>query len=85
MQIGYLLYSPGLSKPNCSHAEPQTALKFPILEKDNITGLKDYRPVALISVIMKTFEQLILAHLMSISDSLLDHLQFAIYSLPKMP
>jgi len=37
----------------------------------------DYRPVALTSVIMKSFERLVLAHLKDITGPLLDPFQFA--------
>ncbi len=43
----------------------------------DITGLNDYRPVALTSVVMKSFEKLVLAHLKDITGPLLDLLQFA--------
>ncbi len=43
----------------------------------DITGLNDYRPVALMSVVMKSFEKLVLAHLKDITGPLLDLLQFA--------
>ncbi|KAI5102804.1 gastrula zinc finger protein XlCGF28.1-like [Silurus meridionalis] len=36
---------------------------IPVPKKPSITGLNDYRPVALTSVVMKTFEKLVLAHL----------------------
>ena len=41
------------------------------------TGFNDYRPVALTFVVMKSFERLVLAHLKSITETLLDPLQFA--------
>ncbi|KAF7651506.1 hypothetical protein LDENG_00110210, partial [Lucifuga dentata] len=41
------------------------------------TGLNDYRPVALTSVVMKSFEHLVLSHLKATTDPLLDPLQFA--------
>ncbi len=50
---------------------------IPIPKKSKITGLNDYRPVALTSVVMKSFEKLVLAHLKDITGPLLDHLQFA--------
>ncbi len=50
---------------------------IPILKKPSITGLTDYRPVALTSVIMKSFEKLVLAHLKDITGPSLDPLQFA--------
>ncbi|KAK3542855.1 hypothetical protein QTP70_005441 [Hemibagrus guttatus] len=50
---------------------------IPIPKKPKITGLNDYRPVALTSVVMKTFERLVLAYLKNITGPLLDPLQFA--------
>ncbi|KAL0186728.1 hypothetical protein M9458_018398, partial [Cirrhinus mrigala] len=50
---------------------------IPIPKKPKITGLNDYRPVALTSVVMKSFEKLVLAYLKNISGPLLDPLQFA--------
>ncbi|KAK3513073.1 hypothetical protein QTP70_000962 [Hemibagrus guttatus] len=46
-------------------------------KKPKITGLNDYRPVALTSVVMKSFERLVLAYLKNITGPLLDPLQFA--------
>ncbi|MGL5102187.1 MAG: reverse transcriptase domain-containing protein, partial [Plesiomonas sp.] len=50
---------------------------IPIPKKPKITGLNDYRPVALTSVVMKSFERLVLAYLKDITEPLLDPLQFA--------
>ncbi len=50
---------------------------IPIPKKSKITGLNDHRPVALTSVVMKSFEKLVLAHLKDITGPLLDPLQFA--------
>ncbi|KAK3558743.1 hypothetical protein QTP86_028030 [Hemibagrus guttatus] len=50
---------------------------IPIPKKPKITGLNDYRPVALTSVVMKSFERLVLAYLKNITGPLLDPLQFA--------
>ncbi len=50
---------------------------IPIPNKSNITGLNDYRPVALTSVVIKSFEKLVLAHLKDITGPSLDPLQFA--------
>ncbi|XP_062850752.1 uncharacterized protein LOC134313413 [Trichomycterus rosablanca] len=50
---------------------------IPIPKKPSITGLNDYRPVALTSVVMKSFERLVLAHLKETTGHLLDPLQFA--------
>ncbi len=41
------------------------------------TGLNDYRSVALTTVVMKSFEKLVLAYLKDITGPLLDPLQFA--------
>ena len=50
---------------------------IPVPKKPAISGLNDYRPVALTSVVMKTFERLVLSHLKDITGPLLDPLQFA--------
>ncbi len=50
---------------------------IPIPKKSQITGLNDYRPVALMSVVIKPFEKLVLAHLKDITGPSLDPLQFA--------
>ncbi len=50
---------------------------IPIPKKSKIWGINDYRPVALTSVVMKSFEKLVLAHLKDITGPLLDPLQFA--------
>ncbi len=50
---------------------------IPIPKKSKITGLNDYRPVVLMSVVMKSFEKLVLAHLKDITGPSLDSLQFA--------
>ncbi len=50
---------------------------LPVPKKPKITGLNDYRPVALTSVVMKSFEKLVLAYLKDITGPLLDPLQFA--------
>ena len=43
----------------------------------NVTCLKDYRPVALMSVAMKCFERLVMVHINTIIPETLDPLQFA--------
>ncbi|KAL0175519.1 hypothetical protein M9458_027849, partial [Cirrhinus mrigala] len=48
---------------------------IPVPKKTKITGLNDYRPVALTSVVMKSFEKLVLAYLKNITGPLLDPLQ----------
>ena len=50
---------------------------IPVPKKAKVTGLNDYRPVALTSVVMKVLERLVLAHLKGITDPVLDPLQFA--------
>ena len=49
----------------------------PVPKEQKITCLNDYRPEALISVVMKWFEKLVLAHINSILPDTLDPLQFA--------
>ena len=55
----------------------KASIIIPIPKKQRITGLNDYRPIALTSVVMKVFKRLVLAHLKSITGPLLDPLQFA--------
>ena len=50
---------------------------IPIPKKDRVSRLNDYRPVALTCVAMKEMERLVLAHLKSTTDPVLDPLQFA--------
>ncbi|KAI2650995.1 putative RNA-directed DNA polymerase from transposon BS [Labeo rohita] len=50
---------------------------IPVPKKTKITGLNDYRPMALTSVVMKSFEKLVLVYLKDISRPLLDPLQCA--------
>jgi len=50
---------------------------IPIPNKPQITGLNDYRPVVLTSVVMRSFERLVLAYLKDITGPLLDPLNFA--------
>jgi len=53
------------------------SLIIPVPKKSSITGLNDYRPIALTSVVMKSFERLVLTHLKDVTGPLLDPLQFA--------
>ncbi|XP_054603700.2 uncharacterized protein [Nothobranchius furzeri] len=55
----------------------KTSTIVSVPKKLRITGLNDYRPVALTSVAMKSFEHLVLPHLNTLTAPLLDHLQFA--------
>ncbi len=50
---------------------------IPVPKKPKITGLNDYRPVALTSVVMKSLERLVLTYLKGITRPLLDPLQVA--------
>ncbi|XP_077948854.1 uncharacterized protein LOC144388984 [Gasterosteus aculeatus] len=50
---------------------------IPVPKQPRITGLNDYRPTSLTSVVMKSFERLVLSHLKTLTDPLLDPLQFA--------
>ncbi len=59
--------------PSCF--KPSTII--PIPKKPKITRLNDYRPVTLMSVIMKSFDKMVLAHLKDITGPLLDPLNFA--------
>ena len=48
---------------------------IPVPKKPSATGLNDYRPVALMSFVMKSFEALVSSHLKVITGPLLDPLQ----------
>ncbi|KAK3541845.1 hypothetical protein QTP86_008049 [Hemibagrus guttatus] len=86
---GVKLLSDGLKNPHCTLeileslelCEVPACFKrstiIPIPKKPKITGLNDYRSVALMSVVMKSFERLVLAYLKNITGPLLDPLQFA--------
>ncbi len=50
---------------------------IPVTKKPKTTGLNDYRHVALTSVVMKSFERLVLAYMKASTGPLLDPLQFA--------
>ncbi len=51
--------------------------KHKLQKQHKIAGLNDYRPVALTSVVMKSFERLVLAYLKASNGPLLEPLQFA--------
>ncbi len=55
----------------------QCSTIIPVPMTPKITGLDEYRPVALTSVVMKSFERLVLAHLKASTGPLLNPLQFA--------
>ncbi|KAI2657495.1 putative RNA-directed DNA polymerase from transposon BS [Labeo rohita] len=48
---------------------------IPVPKKSKMTGLNDYRPVGLTSVVMKSFERLVLAYMKDSTGPLLDPLQ----------
>lgn len=50
---------------------------LPVAKTSTIKGLNDYRPIALTSVVTKSFERLVLSRLKDITGPLLDPLQFA--------
>ena len=54
----------------------KTSSIVPVLKKARITGLNDYRRVAMTSLVMKSFEHFVLRHLKNVTDHLLDLLQF---------
>uniref|UniRef100_A0A8K9XYQ4 Reverse transcriptase domain-containing protein n=1 Tax=Oncorhynchus mykiss TaxID=8022 RepID=A0A8K9XYQ4_ONCMY len=60
----------------CSHMLQEGHI-VPVPKKSKVTELKDYRPVALTSVIMKCFERLVKDHITSTIPDTLDPLQFA--------
>ena len=55
----------------------KSAIIVPVPKKSKTVTLNDYRPVALTSIVMKVFERLVLCYLKSVTDSLMDPLQFA--------
>ena len=70
---------PALSRPIpvcCPHML-KIATIVPVHKKSKVTELIDYRPEALISVIMKCFQRLIKDHITSTLPTTLNPLQFA--------
>ncbi|XP_059840919.1 uncharacterized protein LOC132402206 [Hypanus sabinus] len=59
--------------PTCFKA----ATIIPVPKKSSVSYLNDYRPVALISIIMKCFERLVMRHIKTLLSPSLDPLQFA--------
>ena len=55
----------------------KSAVIVPVPKKSKITGLNDYRPVALTSVVMKVFERLVLWFLRAATELQSDPMQFA--------
>lgn len=68
----YLLVLQGLIVCFCF----QSSIIVPLSKKQKVSYLNDFKPVALTSVIMKTFEHLVLSHLKTTIDTLLDPMQF---------
>ncbi len=68
------------STDNWSLCEVPSCFKYPTIipipKKPKFTWLNYYRPVALTSVVMKSFERLVLSYLKSSTGLLLDPLQF---------
>ncbi len=50
---------------------------IPVPKKPKLTGLNDYRPLAITYVVMKSFKGLVLAYMKACTRPLLDPLQFA--------
>lgn len=50
---------------------------IPVPKTNKISCLNDYRPIALTSVVMKSFERIILSHLKELTSHLMDSYQFA--------
>ena len=55
----------------------KTAEIVPIPKKPNTVLLNDYRPIALTSLLMKSFERIVLKYMLPQVEHLLDPLQFA--------
>ncbi|XDV11492.1 hypothetical protein PO909_000423 [Leuciscus waleckii] len=53
------------------------AIVMPIAKKNYSTSLKDYRPVALTSLVMKSFEKIVRKEILASTQSALDPMQFA--------
>lgn len=59
---------------SASNAPPSSPCQPP---PPKMAGIDDYRPVVLTSVVMKSFERLVLAYLRDITGPLLGPMQFA--------
>ncbi|KAI3358424.1 hypothetical protein L3Q82_014857, partial [Scortum barcoo] len=55
----------------------KTATIIPIPKTPTVTGLNDYRPVALTPIVMKCFERLVMAHIKDCVDVTVDPHQYA--------
>ncbi|KAI3368442.1 hypothetical protein L3Q82_025454 [Scortum barcoo] len=55
----------------------KTATIIPIPKTSTVTGLNDYRPVALTPIVMKCFERLVMAHIKDCVDATVDPHQYA--------
>ncbi|KAI3361976.1 hypothetical protein L3Q82_012327 [Scortum barcoo] len=63
----------GVAVPTCL----KTATIIPIPKTSTVTGLNDYRPVALTPIVMKCFERLVMAHIKDCVDVTVDPHQYA--------
>ena len=70
------IFNVSLSQCKIPHCFKKSTI-IPVPKKSTASCLNDYRPVALTSVAMKTFERLVLQFLKLIIDPLLDQFQFA--------
>ncbi len=61
------------SVPTCL----KTATIVPVPKCSTVTGLNDYRPIALTPVVMKCFERLVMAHIKDSIDVTVDSHQYA--------
>ncbi|KAI3376821.1 hypothetical protein L3Q82_000396 [Scortum barcoo] len=62
----------------------KTATIIPIPKTSTVTGLNDYRPVALTPIVMKCFERLVMAHIKDCVDVTVDpHQQTAVCEDPR--
>ncbi|KAI5087807.1 gastrula zinc finger protein XlCGF28.1-like [Silurus meridionalis] len=54
-----------------------TTTIIPVLKKSTVSCLNDYRPVALIPIVMKCFKRLVMRHIKTQLPPALDYMQFA--------
>ena len=70
------IFNISLIEPVIPTCFKQTTI-VPVPKTTKATCLNDYRPVALMSIAMKCFERLVMAHINTIIPETLDPLQFA--------
>ncbi len=68
--------SAGIPKPTYS-SPLKTAIIVPVPKCSTVTGLNDYRPIALTPVVMMCFERLVMAHIKDSIDVTVDSHQYA--------